>query len=364
MTIRASLHAATAVALVVSGGAYAEELTIATVNNSDMIIMQRLSPIWEEATGNTLNWVVLEENVLRQRVTTDIATSGGSFDIITIGAYEAPIWGAQDWLVALDDLGDDYNYERHLRARPRRPLGRRHALRGALLRRKLVHLLPHRPFRGGGDRRADRADHLRPVQGDGGRTARPRERRLRHLPARQGRLGREHGLRRPAGERLRRPLVRHGLAAPDRVRRVAQRHQLLRRPDDELRPARRGVERPQREPRALRRGPLRDLGRCDLGGGLHLQPERKHRGRQHRLLPGAEAGDDRGTGWFWAWALAVPASSTKADAAKDFLAWATSQEYVELVGEREGWVAAPPGTRPRPTRTPPMSRPRPSPRRC
>jgi sorbitol/mannitol transport system substrate-binding protein len=90
--------------------AHAETLTIATVNNSDMIIMQRLAPKWEEATGHKLNWVVLEENVLRQRVTTDIATNGGQFDVITIGSYETPIWGKQGWLVALDDLGDDYDY--------------------------------------------------------------------------------------------------------------------------------------------------------------------------------------------------------------------------------------------------------------
>ena len=61
-------------------------------------------------TGNKLNWVVLEENVLRQRATTDIATKGGQFDIITIGSYEAPIWGKQNWLVPLDDLGADYDY--------------------------------------------------------------------------------------------------------------------------------------------------------------------------------------------------------------------------------------------------------------
>ena len=91
--------------------AQADTLTIATVNNSDMIIMQELSSQWEEATGHELNWVVLEENVLRQRVTTDIATSGGQFDIITIGSYEAPIWGAQGWLVGLNDLGDDYHYD-------------------------------------------------------------------------------------------------------------------------------------------------------------------------------------------------------------------------------------------------------------
>jgi ABC-type glycerol-3-phosphate transport system substrate-binding protein len=64
----------------------------------------------EQASGHKLNWVVLEENVLRQRVTTDIATKGGQFDVITIGSYEAPIWGKQNWLVTLDDLGDDYDY--------------------------------------------------------------------------------------------------------------------------------------------------------------------------------------------------------------------------------------------------------------
>src|SRR5215213_5548864 len=90
--------------------AQGQTLTIATVNNADMIIMQRLSPKWEQATGNKLNWVVLEENVLRQRVTTDIATKGGQFDIVTIGAYETPIWGKAGWLVPLDNLGDDYDY--------------------------------------------------------------------------------------------------------------------------------------------------------------------------------------------------------------------------------------------------------------
>lgn len=48
--------------------------------------------------------------MLRQRVTTDIATGGGQFDIITIRSYETPIWGAQDWLVPLDDFGDEYDY--------------------------------------------------------------------------------------------------------------------------------------------------------------------------------------------------------------------------------------------------------------
>ena len=35
----------------------AETLTIATVNNDDMIIMQKLSSKWEQQTGNKINWV-------------------------------------------------------------------------------------------------------------------------------------------------------------------------------------------------------------------------------------------------------------------------------------------------------------------
>ena len=64
----------------------AQTLTIATVNNSDMIRMQKLSKTFEaEHPEIKLNWVVLEENVLRQRLTTDIATQGGQFDVLTIG---------------------------------------------------------------------------------------------------------------------------------------------------------------------------------------------------------------------------------------------------------------------------------------
>ncbi len=59
--------------------AQAETITVATVNNNDMVIMQGLTEAFEKAHPDiTLDWVVLEENVLRQRMTTDIATEGGS----------------------------------------------------------------------------------------------------------------------------------------------------------------------------------------------------------------------------------------------------------------------------------------------
>lgn len=88
----------------------AETVTIATVNNSDMIRMQRLSKTFEQLHPDVkLNWVVLEENVLRQRLTTDIATQGGQFDVLTIGTYETPLWGAKHWLEPMKDLPASYD---------------------------------------------------------------------------------------------------------------------------------------------------------------------------------------------------------------------------------------------------------------
>ena len=93
--------------------AYADTtLTIATVNNGDMIRMQKLTDDFTKANPDIkLNWVTLEENVLRQKVTTDIATKGGQYDILTIGTYEVPIWGKKGWLVPLDKLGADYDVD-------------------------------------------------------------------------------------------------------------------------------------------------------------------------------------------------------------------------------------------------------------
>src|SRR3984957_14157063 len=85
-------------------------ITIATVNNGDMVVMQRLSSEFEKQHPDIhLRWVVLEENVLRQRVTTDIATKAGQFDILTIGNYEVPIWAKQSWLEPLNDLPAAYD---------------------------------------------------------------------------------------------------------------------------------------------------------------------------------------------------------------------------------------------------------------
>jgi len=59
-------------------------LTIAIVNNGHMINMQTVAEAYTEETGVELNWVSLEEGVLREQVTSDTATGGGQYDIINI----------------------------------------------------------------------------------------------------------------------------------------------------------------------------------------------------------------------------------------------------------------------------------------
>ena len=102
---------AASVALSGVSTAQAADLTIATVNNGHMIEMQKLTGHFEKANpGINVNWVTLDEGTLRSRVTTDIATKGGQFDVMTIGMYEAPMWGAKGWLEALDfDASYDVN---------------------------------------------------------------------------------------------------------------------------------------------------------------------------------------------------------------------------------------------------------------
>ena len=85
--------------------ALAEKLVIATVNNGDMIRMQKLTGDFTRRNpGIELEWVTLEETLLRQKVTQDIAAKGGQFDVLTIGTYEVPLWAKKNWLVSLDDL--------------------------------------------------------------------------------------------------------------------------------------------------------------------------------------------------------------------------------------------------------------------
>lgn len=100
----ASIFAASALVLSgcsADGGGESEVVTlnIATVDNGQMKDMESLKGVFEEANPNIkVNFTVMQENDLRNAVTKDVATGAGQYDIVTVGAYEVPIWGANGWL--------------------------------------------------------------------------------------------------------------------------------------------------------------------------------------------------------------------------------------------------------------------------
>jgi len=110
---------------VAAADGHAKELTIAIVNNGHMINMQKVAEAYTEETGVALNWVSLEEGVLREQVTSDTATGGGQYDIINIGndvddilpamraglshdgtLYAAPFYGESSMVMYRKDLAD------------------------------------------------------------------------------------------------------------------------------------------------------------------------------------------------------------------------------------------------------------------
>jgi sorbitol/mannitol transport system substrate-binding protein len=330
--------------LISVGPALAETITIATVNNSDMIIMQKLSPQWEQETGNTIDWVVLEENVLRQRVTTDIATNGGQFDVITIGSYEAPIWGKQGWLVGLNDLDEAYDYDDLIPT-----------VVSALSYDGTLYAVPFYAESSFTFYRKDLFDEAGLTMPDT-----PTYDQIAEFSAQLTDKSKEqYGFcqrGKPGwGENMAfvGPMVN---AFGGRWFDEDWQPQLTTEPwvtavtyyVDNMNaygpPGASGNG--HNENRALFA-----TGHCAIwvdatsAAGYIFNPNESQVADKTAFAAAPIQVTSNGSGWFWSWALGIPASSGKVDAAKSFLEWATSKDYVTLVGESEGWVAAPPGTR-------------------
>ena len=343
MEIGKSFATATALALVTASGAFAESLTIATVNNGDMIRMQGLSSEFTEATGIELEWVILEENILRQRVTQDIATSGGQFDIMTIGMYEAPIWAERGWLVSLDGLPEEYDVDDILPAM-RAGLSFEDSLYAApfygessmvMYRTDLMEAagleMPEEPTWD------DIAEAAAAMHGDG----------VNGICMR-GRAGWGENMAfittvaNSFGARWFDEDWNAQLDSPEWLEAVTFYNDLIQN---------------YGPPGAANNGFNENLtlfqqGRCGMwldatvAASFVTNPDDSVVADSvgFALAPNKD-GLDKRANWLWAWALAIPAGTQQEEAAMEFINWATSKEYLELVAEREGWANVPPGSR-------------------
>ena len=321
-----------------AAGAYAAELTIAIVNNGHMINMQKVAEAYTAKTGVKLNWVSLEEGVLREQVTSDTATGGGQYDIINIGMQEAPIWGAAGWIEPLN-FSADYDVDDILPAM-RAGLSHDGALYAA-------------PFYGESSMvmyRKDLADAA-------GVTIRDNDSWWNVKEAAAAMHDPDNGV---YGACLRgKPGWGDNAAF---ITTIANSFG-ARWFDDEMRPDLDSVAwnaainfyvdllgnygPPGSEGNSFNEIlALYNEDKC----GLWIDATIAASFLENENVAYAQspnAGNPVGANWLWAWAMAVPAGSPNADEAKKFIEWATSKEYVQAVGNHPdfGWGSVPTGQR-------------------
>ncbi|WP_299366901.1 sugar ABC transporter substrate-binding protein [uncultured Tateyamaria sp.] len=337
--MKSLMNTALGLSLVVAGAtaASAGELTIATVNNGHMIEMQKLTPKFEEANpGITVNWVTLDEGTLRSRVTTDITTKGGQFDIMTIGMYEAPIWGSRGWLEPLD-FGADYDVEDILPAM-RGGLSHEGTLYAApfygessmiMYRKDLLDAagmeMPDRPSWGHvADAAAAMTDKendqygicLRGKPGWGDNAA--------FITTMANSFGAQW-FNEDWTPALDSPAWNHALNFyVDLMNNYGPPGSSANSFNEIL--------------------ALMNEGKCGMWIDATIAASfLTNENMAYAQAPVAIT--DRGANWLWAWSLAVPAGTNQKEDAMKFMEWATSKEYIELVAETNGWGKVPTGTR-------------------
>ncbi|WP_371582367.1 sugar ABC transporter substrate-binding protein [Streptomyces sp. NBC_01314] len=90
-----------------SSGGDGESINVLMVGNPQMEDIAKLTKsTFTKDTGIKVNFTILPENELRDKVTQDIATQAGQYDVATIGAYEVPIWEKNGWLHELGSYAD------------------------------------------------------------------------------------------------------------------------------------------------------------------------------------------------------------------------------------------------------------------
>ncbi|WP_333821885.1 ABC transporter substrate-binding protein [Pinisolibacter sp.] len=344
MTLRSVLLGMSSLFVIVSA-AQAETLTIATVNNGDMVRMQKLTgDFTAKNPGIDVEWVTLEENVLRQKVTTDIATKGGQFDVLTIGTYEVPIWAKQGWLVPLDKLGAAYDVDDLLPA-----------IRSGLSRDGKLYAAP---FYGESSMVMYRTDLFAKAGltmpkaptwdfvADAARKLTDKNAEVYGICLR-GKAG--------WGENM---AFLTATANSFGARWF----------DEKWQPQLNSAEwkkaldfyvklmKDAGPPGASSNGFNENLalfqsGKCGMWIDATVAASFVSNPKESKVADkvGFALAPDTGLGkrgnWLWAWSLAVPAGSKKSEAAQKFIAWATSKEYLALVASKEGWANVPPGTR-------------------
>ncbi len=338
---------ALAFGLATLGAANADtELVVATVNNRQMIEMQKHTSVFEQANPDIrLKWVTLEENVLRARVTTDIATKGGQFDVMTIGMYETPIWGKKGWL---KEIKPEASFDVDDLLPPIRS--------GLSVDGKLV----ASPFYGESSFTMYRSDLAQAVGANV--PEQPTWEQIKDFAAKV-----HNPSKGVYGICLRgKPGWGENMALLSTMVNTygGQWFDMGWKPQIDTEPWKSAISfyvdlmKKYGPPGAASNSFNENLalslfvqGKCGIwvdatsAGGSVSDPQFSKVADKVAFVKAPTAVTPKGAGWLWAWALAIPAGTHKEAAAQRFINWATSKDYVKLVAKESGWVVVPTGNR-------------------
>src|ERR1700710_2710510 len=79
-------------------------LNVLMVNNPQMVDIQKLTAqYFTKETGIKVNYTVLPENDVRDKISQELSSQAGIYDISTISNYEVPFYAKAGWLAPLSD---------------------------------------------------------------------------------------------------------------------------------------------------------------------------------------------------------------------------------------------------------------------
>ena len=319
-------------------------LNLATVNNGQMKDMEKLKTEYEAANpGVTVNFQVMEEGDLRSAVTADVASGAGQYDIVTIGAYETPQWGANGWLVDLTEpLSSDATYDVDDILPP---------VRVALTYDNKLFAVP---FYG----ESSILMYNKEVMDAAGIT-------IPNTPSWQeiADIADKVKTKDMAGICMRGKPGWGDLFAP--LTTVVQTfggnwydmdwNATVNTPEwkEAVSFYKNMLDKSgQADPvsysfneclTALKEGKAAMWADASVAASMLEADDSPVKGKMgYAHMPTVKTPE---SGWLWSWNLAVPASTKNQEAAINFVKWATSKEYIKLVGETLGWSLVPPGSR-------------------
>jgi sorbitol/mannitol transport system substrate-binding protein len=319
--------------------------TVAIVANPQMRDIQKFTGEFErEHPGIKVRYVTLPENEARARITQDVATKAGQFDVVMIGTYEAPIWGRNGWLTdlthyAANDRAYDVN---DLMPAVRKGLSADGKLYAVPFYGESSFLMYRKDlFKQAGLRMPAHPTWTQVAEF--ARKLKTSERAgicLRGLPGWGEQLAPLDTVINTFGGSWYDNDWNAQLTSPATTKAVKFYLDLVKEAG---------------EPGAPNAGFSECLTAYTQGQAAmwydatvaagSLEDPKVSRVVGKNGYVAAPVMDTKWSGWLWAWSLAIPTTAKDPDAAWKFVSWATSKEYIRTVGERLGWTRVPPGSR-------------------